>query len=286
MRFCKFHKRDPWWDPSQGKPPQKAKIENDFENFSLLKKFLTWASCPRELGHLKNLSIFLHPSSAPSSPRPFFPTYLLSSAPSSPRPLKVVCFLPYLLSSAPSSPRPLKVVHFLPYLLLSAPSSPHLISFWVRLRVLISFECTFEPSTIKSSAFPTLPPFECAFEPSFPFGVRLRALTSFECTFEPSTIQGSVFPNPTFFWLRLWALIPFEYAFEPSPHFFSSAPSSPRPLKVVCFLPYLLLSAPLSPHLISFLVRLRALTSYFSTWQVTHYNVTILKNPCIFPLGR
>jgi hypothetical protein len=24
----------------------------------------------------------------------------------------------------------------------------------------------------------------------------------------------------------------------------------------------------------------------FSIGQVTHYNVTILKNPCIFPLGR
>jgi hypothetical protein len=40
------------------------------------------------------------------------------------------------------------------------------------------------------------------------------------------------------------------------PYLLSSAPSSPRPLKVVCFLPYLLLSAPSSPHLISFRVRL------------------------------
>jgi hypothetical protein len=61
-----------------------------------------------------------------------------------------------LLSSASSSPWPSKVVHFLSYLLLSAPSSPH----------LISFKCAFEPSTIKGSAFPILPPLEWAFEPS------------------------------------------------------------------------------------------------------------------------
>jgi len=42
----------------------------------------------------------------------------------------------------------------------------------------------------------------------------------------------------------------------------SSAPSSPRPSKVVHFLSYLHLSAPSSPHLISFRVRLRALTSF------------------------
>jgi hypothetical protein len=81
--------------------------------------------------------------------------------------------------------------------------------------------------------------------------VRLWALTSFlfERAFEPLTIKGSAFP----------ILPPFECAFEPSSHFFSSAPSSPRPSKVMRFLPYLLLSAPSSPHLISFRVRLRVL---------------------------
>ena len=72
------------------------------------------------------------------------------------------------------------------------------------------------------------------------------------CIFPPPFIfhsWGSAFP----------ILLPLECAFEPSPHFFSSAPSSHRPSKGVRFLPYLLLSAPSSPHLISFRVRLRAL---------------------------
>jgi hypothetical protein len=57
----------------------------------------------------------------------------------------------------PSSPQPSKVVHFF-----------YPTSFWVRLRALTSFpfECAFEPSTIKGSAFSILPPFKCAFEPS------------------------------------------------------------------------------------------------------------------------
>jgi hypothetical protein len=75
--------------------------------------------------------------------------------------------------------------------------------------------------------------------------VRLRALNSFlyERAFEPSAIKGSAFP----------ILPPFEC------HFFSSAPSSPRPSKVVHFLSYFLLSAPSSSHLISFRAHLRAL---------------------------
>ena len=136
----------------------------------------------------------------------------------------------------------------------------------MRLRALTSFlfERAFEPSTIKGSAFPILPPFECAFEPSphffssapsslqpskvvhFLSYLLLSApwsphLFLFERAFEPSTIKGSAFP----------ILPPFECAFEPSPHFFSSALLSPRPSKVVHFLSYLLLSAPSSPHLIS-----------------------------------
>jgi hypothetical protein len=101
-------------------------------------------------------------------------------------------------SSVPSSSRPLKVVCFLPYLLLSA----------FRALTLFLFECALEPSIIKGSAFPTLPPFKCTFEPSFPF----------------------------------------ECAFEPSPHFFSSAPSSPWPLKIVRFLTQPSSSAPSSSH--------------------------------------
>jgi len=68
-----------------------------------------------------------------------------------------------------------EVVHFLSYLLLSSfssvPSSPRLISIRARLRALIlsPFESAFEPSTIKGSAFPILPPLECVFEPSFSF---------------------------------------------------------------------------------------------------------------------
>jgi len=69
----------------------------------------------------------------------------------------------------------------------------------------------------------------CIFPPPFIFhsqGSACFILPSFECAFEPSTIKGSAFP----------ILPPLECAFEPSPHFFSSAPSSPRPSKVVRFL--------------------------------------------------
>jgi hypothetical protein len=155
---------------------------------------------------------------------------------------------------------------FLTHLLLSAPSTPHFYFFFecafepstikgTVFSTLPPFECAFEPSTIKGSAFPTLPPFECVFEPCVPyptsFQVRIRALTSFlfEYAFEPLTIKGSAFP----------ILPPLECVFEPSLYFFSSAPSNSRPSKVVHFLSYLLLSAPSSPHLISFRVRLRAL---------------------------
>jgi len=51
----------------------------------------------------------------------------------------------------------------------------------------------------------------------------------------------------------------FERAFQPSSCFFSSAPSSPRPSKVVRFLSYLHSSAFSSPRLVSFQARLRAL---------------------------
>jgi hypothetical protein len=146
----------------------------------------------------------------------------------------------------------------------SVPSSPRLVSFQARLRaldhqrycvsyptsirahlralVLFLFEHAFEPSTIKGSAFPILPPFERAFEPS--------SYLHFKSAFEPSTIKGSAFP----------ILPSFERAFEPLSYLHSSsplsprlisisrAPSSPRPSKVVHFLSYLLLSAPSSPH--------------------------------------
>jgi hypothetical protein len=75
---------------------------------------------------------------------------------------------------------------------------------------------------------------------------------------------------PTSFWVRLRALIFIFFSSAPSsprplkvlcflPYLLSSAPSSPRPSKVVHFLSYLLLNAPSSPHLISFRVRFRAL---------------------------
>jgi hypothetical protein len=68
-------------------------------------------------------------------------------------------------------------------------------------------------------------------------------------------------------------LPPFECAFKPSSHFFFSAPSS--------------------PHLVFFHLAGNPLqcdhpekSLYFSTGQVTHYNVTNLKNPRIFLLGQ
>jgi len=123
--------------------------------------------------------------------------------------------------------------------------------------------------------------------------VRLQALTSFlfECAFELSTIKGSAFP----------ILPPLECAFEPSPHFFSSAPSSPRPSKVVRFLTlptfeyalepsfqhaskpsfpssfHLLNSAPSSP-----IKPLLKNPHIFPPGQVTHYNVTIFEKSSYF----
>jgi hypothetical protein len=52
------------------------------------------------------------------------------------------------------------------------------------------------------------------------------------------------------------------------PYLLSSAPSSPRPSKVVHFLSYLLLNAPSSPHLISFRVRFRALDHQSSAFSI------------------
>jgi len=132
---------------------EMAKDRNCYWKFFIFENFSTWASCPWELGHKKNLCIFPPP------------------------------FIFHSWGSA----------------------FPNHTSFWVRLRALNSFlyERAFEPSAIKGSAFPILPPFEC--------------------------------------------------------HFFSSAPSSPRPSKVVHFLSYFLLSAPSSSHLISFRAHLRAL---------------------------
>jgi len=104
-----------------------------------------------------------------------------------------------------------------------------------------TFECAFEPSTIKGSAFPILPLFKCAFEPSLhsfsstssssrpskvvhflsylllsalssphliPFRARLRALDH----------QRWCISYPTSFWVRLRDLnsFLFERAFESS----------------------------------------------------------------------
>ena len=54
----------------------------------------------------------------------------------------------------------------------------------------------------------------------------------------------------------------FSVPSKPSSHFLSSAPSSPRPLKVVHFLSYLHSSAPSSPCPISIRARLRALVLF------------------------
>jgi len=124
----------------------------------------------------------------------------------------------------------------------------------VRLRAPTSFlfERAFEPSTIKGSASSILPPCECAFEPSLHFFssapsspwpskvVHLLSYLLFERAFEPSTIKGSASS----------ILPPFEWAFEPSPYFFSSAPSSPRPSKVVHLLSYLLFECAFEPSTI------------------------------------
>ena len=88
--FCKFHKRNPWWDPSRkatlkwpnwkwfgkishfreirdlGKPPVRIRSPEKSVYFSIWKvthhnetlQVLTWAGHPWELGHPKNLCIF------------------------------------------------------------------------------------------------------------------------------------------------------------------------------------------------------------------------------------
>jgi len=140
--------------------------------------------------------------------------------------------------------------------------------------------------------------------------------TSFKCAFEPSIIffKASLSPWPfkvvcfltlsLFFREHLQALIFFLSA-PLSPRFFSSAPSSPRPFFGVrlraltsfecAFKPSTILSsAPSSLYFpFSFYWAGNLLqcdhpekSLNFSIGQVTHYNVTILKNPCIFPLGR
>jgi hypothetical protein len=125
----------------------------------------------------------------------------------------------------------------------------------------ITLKCAFEPLIIIFRALSSLNLLSSA--PSSPWPSKVvhflsyllfsapssPHLISFKYAFKPLTIKGSAFS----------ILPPFECAFEPSAHFFSSAPSSPRPLKVVHFLSYLHLSAPSSPHLISFRVCLRAL---------------------------
>jgi len=142
---------------------------------------------------------------------------------------------------------------------------------------LFLFERAFEPSTIKGSAFPILPPFERAFEPSSylhlraPSSPRLISFSSTPSSPRPSKVvhflsylHSSVPSSPRLISIRarLRALVlsPFECAFKPSSYLHSSAPlsprlisisrapSSPRPSKVVHFLSYLLLSAPSSPH--------------------------------------
>jgi hypothetical protein len=183
----------------------------------------------------------------------------------------------------------------------------------VCLRALPSFlfECAFEPSTIKGSAFSIIPPFECAFEPSphffssapsspRPFKVvRFLTLPHFECTLEPS--------------------FPFEHASEPSfPssfHLLNSATSSPimssfekssyfsnhwagNPLQCDYFWKILVFfhwagNSLQCDHFWKILVFFHwagdplqcdhpKKSSYFSTGQVTHYNVTNLKNPRMF----
>jgi len=139
-------------------------------------------------------------------------------------PEKSLYFSP--LSSAPSSPQPSKVVFYPTF-------------FWVRLRALTSFpfECAFEPSTIKGSAFPILPPLECAFEPSPYFF---------------SSAPSSPRPSKVVHFLSYLLL-----SASSSPHFLSSTPLSPHFLRAS----------------ISWIVRLRALSwpswkksAYFSPW--------------------
>jgi len=100
---------------------EMAKNWNCFWKFFIFENFSTWAGCPWELGHLKNLCVFPPSLNAPSSLRSSFFRALSS---------------PYFLSSAPSSPWPSKVVRFLTLpSFSSAPLSP-----------CFPFERAFEPS--------------------------------------------------------------------------------------------------------------------------------------------
>ena len=172
-----------------------AKNWNCFWKFFIFENFSTWAGCPWELGHLKNLCVFPPSLNAPSSLRSSFFRALSS---------------PYFLSSAPSSPWPSKVVRFLTLPL-----------FWVCLRALTSSERAFEPSLH----------FERAFEPLLPFRARLWALVFFSSTplsprfpssapLSPCLLFKHAFEPSLSFRARLWALDhSLECTFEPSHSF-------------------------------------------------------------------
>jgi len=106
------------------------------------------------------------------------------------------------------------------------------------------FEYAFEPSTIKGSAFPTVPLFECAFEPSFPL----------ERASKP------------------W--------FPSSFHLFNSAPSSP--IMTILKNPRISITMWPSGQVTHYNVTIFEKSSYFSTGQVTHYNVTTFEKSSYF----
>jgi hypothetical protein len=144
--------------------------------------------------------------------------------------------------------------------------------------------------------FPTTfhSPFERAFEPSScffssaPSSPRPSKVVHFL-----SYLHSSAPSSPRLISIRarLWALVlsPFERAFEPSSCFFSSAPSSPRPSKVVHFLSYLHSSAPSSPRLISIRARLRALvlSPFERAFEPSFYlHSSALSSPRLISISR
>jgi hypothetical protein len=184
---------------------EMAKDWNCFWKFFIFENFSTWAGRPWELGHLKNLCVFL-----PSLKCAFKPSIIIFSAPSS----------PHLLSSAPLSPWPSKVVRFLTLPL-----------FWVCLRALTSSERAFEPSLHFERAFEPSLPFKRALEPSLPFKRALEpslfsraclwALTSLRACLWALASSRACFGALASFRARLRAFNhPFECAFEPSFSFF------------------------------------------------------------------
>jgi len=172
----------------------------------------------------------------------------------------------------------------------------------VRLRALTSFlfECAFEPSTIKGSAFYILPPFKCALEPSFPFStplsphflrasiswiVHLQALSDhfwkILAFFPPGQVTNynvTIFEKSSYF--SHWAGNPLQCdQFEKSSYFSTGQVTHYN--VTICEKSSYFSIGPVTHYNVTIFEK----SSHFSTGQVTHYNVTTFEKSSYFSTG-